>query len=545
MTSPWEDGNPKSQVIILGEAPARTEMRVGRPLVGPSGALLEQCMHSAKLIRRECYVLNVFPMEVKKSRDGKVISDRHGDILWTQKNGLTEYGEKASQETQQRIANSSANLVVPLGGTALSFAFNDERIMKWRGSILSGTDRVSNKKVIPTVHPAAVLRGQYLWRHLLVSDLDRIKKEKEYPDLNLPDRTLLIDPTLEEVKSFLHECKEQKRVAYDIECLNHHISCISFSYDPSFSMSIPLLNRKGGDRWSVEQELEIWLLIEGIINDPDIMNVNQNVLFDMSFMLKQNAIFPQGPIGDPMIAHHIMYPDFPKGLDFLCSMHTREPYYKDDGKLWSKPWRNMELFWEYNARDSAVALEIWNELEGKLDEQGFRKTYEDTVSMFPILLYMGQRGIHVNRSRLKETSQRVKNEIMAKEKELESVADYPFNISSPKQCQEYFYIHKGIKPYTNRSTGKPTTDDKAMSRIYRRFHLPEAKLVQELRALEKLHGTYLEVGIDSDDRIRSSWNPRGTKFGRFSSSKTIFGTGMNLQNLHPEFKEFLVTDEVV
>ena len=75
MTSPWEDGNPKSQVIILGEAPARTEMRVGRPLVGPSGALLEQCMHSAKLIRRECYVLNVFPMEVKKSRDGKVISD--------------------------------------------------------------------------------------------------------------------------------------------------------------------------------------------------------------------------------------------------------------------------------------------------------------------------------------------------------------------------------------------------------------------------------------------------------------------------------------
>ena len=72
--------------------------------------------------------------------------------------------------------------------------------------------------------------------------------------------------------------------------------------------------------------------------------------------------------------------------------------------------------------------------------------------------------------------------------------------------------------------------------------VPEAKLVQELRALEKLHGTYLEVGIDKDDRIRSSWNPRGTKFGRFSSSKTIFGSGMNLQNLHPEFKEFLVSD---
>jgi DNA polymerase-1 len=42
--------------------------------------------------------------------------------------------------------------------------------------------------------------------------------------------------------------------------------------------------------------------------------------------------------------------------------------------------------------------------------------------------------------------------------------------------------------------------------------------------------------------MRGSYNPRGTKFGRLSSSKTIFGTGTNFQNLPQEFKKFLVAD---
>lgn len=48
--------------------------------------------------------------------------------------------------------------------------------------------------------------------------------------------------------------------------------------------------------------------------------------------------------------------------------------------------------------------------------------------------------------------------------------------------------------------------------------------------------------FDDDGRMRGSYNPRGTKFGRLSSSKTIFGTGMNFQNLPQAFKKFLVPD---
>ena len=58
----------------------------------------------------------------------------------------------------------------------------------------------------------------------------------------------------------------------------------------------------------------------------------------------------------------------------------------------------------------------------------------------------------------------------------------------------------------------------------------------------KLKGTYLEIVFDKDDRMRCTYNPRGTKFGRISSSKTIFETGMNMQNLPEEFAGFRVSD---
>jgi hypothetical protein len=38
------------------------------------------------------------------------------------------------------------------------------------------------------------------------------------------------------------------------------------------------------------------------------------------------------PVADTMVACATAYPDFPKGLDFITSIWTREPYYKDEGK---------------------------------------------------------------------------------------------------------------------------------------------------------------------------------------------------------------------
>ena len=541
MPSKYEEGDPKSRICILGEAPSRMETRMGRPFIGPSGKLLESCMHAAGVARKECYLLNIWEEEVKKSRTGDRIMDQDGETLWTPKGGMTALGEHMSSTTLTRLKNCSANVFVPLGGTALSYLFGDTRITKWRGSILQ-SPRL-DRKLVPAIHPAASLRGNYLWRHLIAADLKRAKEESLSPELDLPQRDILIRPTFQDVEDYLATIKKTKKTGVDIECLNHQVSCISFALRWDTAIVIPFVGEGGEDYWSIEDEAKIWLMIADIMGDPEIMKIGQNLIFDMSFMLRQNNVFTRGPIGDTMIAHHIVWPDFLKGLDFICSMLTREPYYKDDGKMWRKPWADLEVFWIYNGKDSCVAIEIWDAIQPELDD-GFRRTYNETIELFDPLLFMMTKGMEVNKDELQKTKQKVEAEIKTKEEELVEVAEVSFNPLSPKQCQDYFYVTKGIKPYVSRKTGRPTTDDKAMARIFRKHNLREAKLVQEIRSLRKLHGTYLDVGIDPDGRIRSSYGPRGTVTGRLNSSQSIFGTGMNMQNLHPEFKGFLVADSV-
>ncbi len=542
MPTQYEEGNPNAKICILGEAPSYREVRLGRPLVGPSGQLLDQLLHQARLIRRECYVLNVFENEVKKDKSGGV-RDREGNLLWTAKGGYTGAGEVASAGCRARLGRSTSNVYVPLGGTATSLLTRESKITKYRGSILAGTIPGVEKRIlktIPTLHPAYSLRGMYTARYPITSDLARARDQSGFPEIRRPHRDLLIDPSYAECMAYMKNIEDAKEFATDIECLNHQVSCFSLSHRTGDAISVPLLDERGNHRWSEWEEASIWRQYAHLLGRKDIRKINQNIAFDLAFLCQQNHIHYRGPLEDTMIAHHIMWPDLPKGLDYLCSIWTDEPYYKDDGKLWKKPWADPHTFWEYNAKDSIVALEIWHALEPLLKENEYWDTYRETMDLLPVLMYMQIRGMKVDKDALEKTKVEVAEKLAQKEIDLLEAAEEPFNPGSPKQCIAYFYGTKGIKPYINRKTGNPTTDDKAMSRIVRRYNLPEARLVQEIRALKKLSGTYLEVGIDKDERIRCSYNPRGTTTGRLSSSQTIFGSGLNMQNLHSEFKGFLV-----
>lgn len=204
-----------------------------------------------------------------------------------------------------------------------------------------------------------------------------------------------------------------------------------------------------------------------------------------------------------------------------------------------------ETFLRYNALDSACTLEIHNKIWDDVGNE-FAPAYKMTVDLFPVLMFMQTRGVKVSHDLLDQTKIEVLASAKEKQEELDKLCGHHLNVNSPKQCVQYFYITKGISPYFGKGKS-PTVDDKALQRMVRgtakQPGLREAKLVQEIRGLEKLYGTYLNMQFDEDSRMRGSYNPRGTKFGRLSSSKTIFDTGMNFQNLPQEFKKFLVPDD--
>lgn len=189
--------------------------------------------------------------------------------------------------------------------------------------------------------------------------------------------------------------------------------------------------------------------------------------------------------------------------------------------------RTSDIFLQYNALDGCCTLEahdgFWIDLEA-----GYNPAYDMTARLYEPLMFMMTRGIRVDHKALEETKLEIKETAAQKQEELNQLAGRVLNVNSSKDCQTYFYIEKGIPPYHSDSGGI-TVDDLALQRMARgtakREGLREAKLVQEIRGLRKLFSTYLDIEFDKDDRIRCSYNPRGSKFGRLSSSATIFGTG--------------------
>jgi len=210
----------------------------------------------------------------------------------------------------------------------------------------------------------------------------------------------------------------------------------------------------------------------------------------------------------------------------------------------------------YNGKDAFITKECADAYFGEIDVvpypgiPTFRSTYDHTIETYVPCMYMMERGIKVDREKLTEESKNVANRMEELGEEINVRCGQDINPNSPKDLQTYFYIKLGITPYTKLNTQKKsviTCDDKALQRLARgtatRKGLPEARLIQEWKGLSKLRGTYLEITFDTDNRLRCSYNPRGTRFGRLSSSKTIFDTGMNMQNLDPRFLGFLVADE--
>lgn len=201
---------------------------------------------------------------------------------------------------------------------------------------------------------------------------------------------------------------------------------------------------------------------------------------------------------------------------------------------------------EYCALDGACTFEIRNAIWDDIAKQGYLPTYKMTIDVFEPLLFMMTRGIKVDAAEMEHTKRDIQQKIKDSQDDLNKRVGRELNPFSPKQVQAYFYLEKGVEPYVGKD-GRITCDDKALQRIARgtakRAGMREASLIQTIRGLNKLYSSYLDINFDTDGRLRCAYNPRGTKFGRLSSSETVFGTGTNQQNLPSVFKRFLVSDD--
>jgi DNA polymerase len=53
------NGNPKTNIMFIGEAPGRNEDEKGKPFVGMAGKILDEALAKVGLVRSRIYITNV------------------------------------------------------------------------------------------------------------------------------------------------------------------------------------------------------------------------------------------------------------------------------------------------------------------------------------------------------------------------------------------------------------------------------------------------------------------------------------------------------
>ena len=513
------EGPEHARIMLIAEAPGETEDKLGRPFVGQAGKVLDGILEEVGLRREDLYITNV--MQVRPAGN-------NFDNFY-----IKEKGKKVPspdlvagyERLQQEIASCGANVIVPLGNEALKAIAGFGGISKWRGSVLS----TNMGKCIPSIHPASVARN-WSQRPAVVSDFTRIKKESEYPDVRSVPKSITIAYGLQDALDAISLANRSKHVAFDIETETDQITCISLSWQANQGVCIPFWFAGSTLRTSAD-ELLIWESLVELLGNPDVGKIGHNGTYDMEFLHRTLGIRVQQYAFDTMLGFHTLYLELPKGLDFICSIYTDVPYYKDDIDS-----EDMDTYFRYNATDSMVTYLCYLAILEELTERELLVFYHTHVHrlIFP-LLDMQLRGVAFDTEKRNGVRKMVREDIEILKDKFEFVAP-GVNPASPLKLMAYYYATLSYPKQTHKDpiTGlnKVTVNEEALAKLAKMFPQDESiATLLLLREKSKLLSTYLEVKLDADNRIRCSYNITGTETGRLSSSATSRETGTNLQNI--------------
>jgi uracil-DNA glycosylase len=133
------DGNPKAELVFVGEGPGRDEDAQGLPFVGRAGKLLTQMIEAMGLQRQDVYICNVVKCRPPENRTPE-----------------KDEVETCSPFLLRQLDAISPKVIVCLGSVAAQTLLETNRgISHFRGEWLDFRGR----KLMATYHPAYLLRN--------------------------------------------------------------------------------------------------------------------------------------------------------------------------------------------------------------------------------------------------------------------------------------------------------------------------------------------------------------------------------------------------
>jgi len=500
-----------AKLAIVGEAPGYDEDIAGRPFVGASGEMLDSLLREAGINRNDCYLTNV-------------VKFRPPDNDLKRLNEIDVSLAQSTSDLLDEMDVLKPNCILALGNTALQALTDKTGVKQYRGSVLRSSNH--KHKVAVTYHPAHLLRQQggevadYSARAYVVLDFKKAARQSEFPEYRVPARTLNVARNSLDVFRFFRMYADKRIVASDIETAKCIPSCISFAFTRFHAISIPLINLVDHTSpiWIPYHELvQMWEMVGKILNNPEYKLVGQNFKFDDQKLRSPCNFRPANVYADTMLMAHTLYPEFPMNLGFLASIWTEEPYYKVEGREFNPKKDSYDRLYLYNAKDSAITYEVWEEEDKELDVYGLRDFYYNFVNRFHIAYRdMESVGMRVDTTINKSLRKKYRAQLEECQTMLNYAVGHPINTNSPKQVNHLLYHDMGLP------VRKDSSEDTLVALQGNHCKTEDQKQILTdillTRRIRKTIGTYLEAKPDYDGRMRTQYRIVGAETGRTSTS---------------------------
>ncbi|MFN8154608.1 MAG: DNA polymerase I [Bacteroidia bacterium] len=326
---------------------------------------------------------------------------------------------------------------------------------------------------------------------------------------------------------------QEKEVSFDtettgIDALNAELVGLSFSCKPHEGWYIPV----PADREKAQELVEIF---RPVYEDRTLVKIGQNVKYDMN-VLANYGIQVQHPIFDTMVAHYLLQPEMRHNMNVLAETYLNySPVSietligkkgKDQGSMRDVA---LEEIKEYAAEDADVTLQLKENFAPKLEASTAGKLFSDVeIPLIPVLGAMEREGIKLDISTLQEFSKLLEGDILTIDKEIQSLAGTPFNVSSPKQVGDIlFEVLKIAEKPKKTKTGQYATSEDILSKLSGKH--PIVDKILDYREIVKLKSTYVDalpqMVNPKTGRIHTTFNQVVAVTGRLSSDNP------NLQNI--------------
>lgn len=400
-------GSSNPRWIIIGEGPGNTEVKLGAPFVGESGKHVGVACARVGVKRADIWIDNATLCKPGPGQDDKV---RH------------EAAEACKGRLQKQLAQFPGKPVLALGAVATKILITTKltKITDLASTHhRSDFDGTGERSVIPSVHPAAIMRGAgknnqvgakgsgtAIWN--LWFDVAKVEAMARGLDVVFGEDVLYEsgDPTraCQLVEDMLKEIREEGFCGCDLE---------TFVEDPArhsakwpFAAKIKTIGL-GTDKRAISAYWHLFTpdviqQIRDVLADESITKIFHNRIYDVGVFIA-NGFSVKGNIEDTLLGHHVAFPGAPHKLQGVTAQFWATPPWKAefrDGK------ETPEETVKYNALDTLATGRLKFVLEPHIKKRGLEKLYAMDRRAAEIACRMHLRGIPISREANRDLAQK-------------------------------------------------------------------------------------------------------------------------------------------